>query len=152
MPDQDTQEQRTTPTTPEDADAIVDLTEGGETFAEPSGTVAEARRQGAETPEDAPALDDAAARQDRLEQARDTMWETPQQSGGEGQLGVQEEETARIADNLVFPGTGMREMHERAKVDPALEGIGPEPGAPSGTEKPDRFPPAEWPAKEEEQK
>ena len=149
MPDQDMEVERTTPTTPEAADALVDLTEGGETFAEPSGTVAEARRQGAEVPEDTPALDDAAAQQARLEQARETMWETTQSSGGGAGVGVQEEETARIADHLVFPGAGMREMRERANIDPAVEGIGPEPKAPSGTEKPDRSPPAEWPPKEE---
>ena len=150
MPE-DMQVHRATPTTPEAADAIVDLTEGGETFAEPSGTVAEARRQGVEMPQDTPALDDAAARQDRLEQAREVMWETSQHSSGVAGLGVQEEETARIADHLVFPGTGMREMRERAKLDPAVEGIGPEAGGPSPTENPDRFPPAEWPPKEEGQ-
>jgi len=151
MPDQDTEVHRTTPTSPEAADAIVDLTQGGEAFAEPSGTVAEARRQGADVGQDAPELDDAAARQERLEQARQAMWETAQHTGGVEGLGVQEEETARIADHLVFPGTGMREMRERAKVDPSAEGIGPEAGGHSPTENPDRFPPAEWPPKEEGQ-
>ena len=150
MPDDDTEVHRTTPTSPDATNAIVDLSEEGEAFSEPSGTGAEARREGAEIPEDTPALDDAAARQDRLEQARQTMWETTQHSGGEG-VGVQEEETARIADHLVFPGMGMREMRERAAVDPAAEGIGPETGGHSPTENPDRFPPSEWPPKEEGQ-
>jgi hypothetical protein len=151
MSQQDTEVHSTSPTTPEAANTIADLTEGGEAFSEPSGTVAEARRQGAEISEDTSGLEDAAARQDRLEQARQTMWETSQHSGGVEELGVQEEETARIADHLVFPGAGMRELRERAKVDPAVEGIGPDTGEPSPTDNPDRFPPAEWPPKDEGQ-
>jgi hypothetical protein len=148
---EDTEVHRTSPTTPEAASAIADLTEGAEAFSEPSGTVAEARRQGAEIPQDPSELEDAAARQDRLEQARQTMWETAQHAGGVEGLGVQEEETARVADHLVFPGAGMRELRERAKVDPAVEGIGPDTGEPSRMDNPDRFPPAEWPPKDEGQ-
>ena len=71
--------------------------------------------------------------------------------GGVEGLGVQEEETARVADHLVVPGAGMRELRERAKVDPAVEGIGPDTGEPSPMDNPDRFPPAEWPPKDEGQ-
>jgi hypothetical protein len=151
MAEQGTEEHRTTPTTPttpDATDAIVDLTEGAEAFSEPSGTVAEARREGAEVPEDTPALDDAAARQDRLEEARQRMWETPQHSSEAEGLGAQEEETARIADHLVFPGAGMREMRERADLDPTAQGIGPGTGELPPTEDSDGFPPTEWPPKE----
>jgi len=151
MPEQDTELHRTTPTSPEATKAIVDLTDDAEAFSEPSGTVAEMRREGIEVPEDTPALDDAAARQNRLEQAREKMWETTQHSGGVEGLGVQEEETARIADHLVFPGTGMREMREGVASDPAVQEMGPETGGHSPTENPDRFPPSEWPPKEEGQ-
>src|SRR5436309_3295692 len=102
MPEHDSEVHRTTPTSPEATSTIVGLSEDAETFSEPSGTVAEMRREGDEIPEDTPALDDAAAQQDRLEQARENMWETTQHPGGVEGLGVQEEETARIADHLVF--------------------------------------------------
>lgn len=145
MTEHDTEAHRTTPTTPEATSAIVDLSDDAEAFSEPSGTAAEMRREGAEMPEDTPALDDAAARQERLEEARQTMRETsPHSTGGEG-VGVQEEETARIADNLVFPGAGMREMRERVAIDPVAQGIGPEAGEDVPAGSPDSFPPSEWP-------
>jgi hypothetical protein len=151
MSEHDTEVHRITPTSPEATSAIVELSEDAETFAEPSGTVAEMRREGAEIPEDTPALDDAAARQDRLEQAREKMWETTQHGAGVEGLGVQEEETARIADHLVFPGTGMREMREGVASDPSVLEMGPETGGESPTGSPDSFPPSEWPPKEEGQ-
>ena len=66
-------------------------------------------------------------------------------------VGVQEEETARVAESLVFPGTGMRELKEAAgtdDVEEAVEKLGVETAASSPTENPDRFPPSEWPPKE----
>lgn len=132
---------RATPTSPEAAEELVDLAETSEKFTEPTGTVAEARREGAEIPE--AELDDAATRQQTLEEARERMWSTPPSEGAD-EIGVQEEETARIADSLVFPGTGVREIREREHVDDTLTEV-QRPGVPPTSETPDRFPPSEWP-------
>lgn len=142
----ETEVHRTTPTSPDAANAIVNLSESAETFAEPTGTVAEARRQGEDIGSQ---LDDAAARQARLEQARETMWDAAQNNPGQGVPGLaaQEEETARIADHLVFPGTGVRELKEQGRLEEAVEMASSD--IPSPTDNPDRFPPAEWPPKDE---
>jgi hypothetical protein len=50
------------------------------------------------------------AQAEALQEARETMWkEAHGQPPGEG-IGVQEEETARIADHLVFPGHGIEDL------------------------------------------
>lgn len=79
----------------------------------------------------------------RLDEARERMWSTPQAVGAD-EIGVQEEETARIADSLVFSGTGVREIREREHVDDTLTEV-QRPGVPPTSETPDRFPPSEWP-------
>jgi hypothetical protein len=149
--DPETEVHRTIPTTPEATESLLEVAEGGEAFTEPSGTAAEARREGATLPTEGSQLDDAAARQAKLEQVREQMWETTHSTGGVGGLGVQEEETARISDHLVFPGTGIREMRDRGAVQESMQDLAANADVPSPTDNPDRFPPAEWPPKDEAQ-
>jgi hypothetical protein len=55
------------------------------------------------------------AQAEALQKARETMWkEASGQPPGEG-IGVQEEETARIADHLVFPGHGIEHLKKSDK-------------------------------------
>jgi hypothetical protein len=55
------------------------------------------------------------AQAEALKKARERMWEEASgQPPGEG-IGVQEEETARIADHLVFPGHGIEHLEKGDK-------------------------------------
>ena len=114
----------------------------------------------AETPEgekvSAPAaesLEDAEKqKRERLEEARAAM----QEGGAEGDIpgtGVQEEETARIAESVVFPGTGVREFQDvssKEELEEAVEKLRVEQEqAASAQEDSDRIPPTEWPPKDD---
>lgn len=86
----------------------------------------------------------------RIEEAQEAMRGEPGEQPVAG-VGVQEEETARAADSLVFPGAGVRELKETTgtdDVEEAVEKLKVETGRDSPTENTDRFPPSEWPPKE----
>ncbi|MDQ4148781.1 MAG: hypothetical protein M3164_02120 [Actinomycetota bacterium] len=91
--------------------------------------------------------------QEKLQEAQQAMNEEVAGPDLPG-VGVQEEETARVAESLVFPGTGIRELKEAAGTDDieeAVEKLGVQTAASSATENSDRFPPSEWPPKEEQE-
>lgn len=70
--------------------------------------------------EDAPATEEEG-----LEAARAKMWEAASKAGAVPGTGVQEEETARIADHLVFPGTGIDDLQKEGEsLDETLEKLG----------------------------
>jgi hypothetical protein len=107
--------------------------------------------EGEEVSPSAPeSLEDVEKQKERLEQARAAMWE----SGEEGEIpgtGVQEEETARAAESVAFPGTGVRQFKEAQDKDELEEAVQQlrveQEERESATEKSDRIPPAEWPPK-----
>lgn len=79
------------------------------------------------------------------------MWQE-----GEGEIpgtGVQEEETARVAESLAFPGTGVRQFQEasdKQELEQAVEELRVEQEeAESAFESSDRIPPADWPPKDD---
>jgi hypothetical protein len=148
MPGTDNEIRRTKPTSPKAAEALGELSKSAETFGEPKGTLAEARRQGADVDGDETEPDTALERHDELERARTTMWRTSTRpaTGAPGEVAAQEEETARIADHLAFPGAGVRELREEGRLEEAVEVADADRATP--TRNPDRFPPAEWPPKE----
>jgi hypothetical protein len=60
-----------------------------------------------------------------LERARARMQEAASEPGAIPGLGVQEEETARIADHLVFPGTGIDDLKkDEEPLDDTLSRLG----------------------------
>jgi hypothetical protein len=147
-----TETQGTHATTPESSEELRDVARGAESYEEPSGTLSEARKGQSMARPQVAQLEMAEGREQALEHARETMWHSTQEDALEGSS-LQEEETARIADHLVFPGAGVREFREAASLGPSAEKVqdlSVEGGVPSPTDNPDRFPPAEWPPEEED--
>jgi hypothetical protein len=102
------------------------------------------------SPPSAESLQDIEQQKERVEEARTAMWKE-----GKGDIpgaGVQEEETARIADSLAFPGTGVRQFKEavgEGKLEEAVENLRVEQETASAQDKSDAVPPADWPPPEQ---
>lgn len=68
---------------------------------------------------------DPSVEAEKLEAARAKMWEAASEPGAVPGMGVQEEETARIADHLVFPGHGIDDLKKEGEpLDETLEKLG----------------------------
>jgi hypothetical protein len=96
-------------------------------------------------------LEDVEKQKERLEEARQAMWKDDE--GDIPGAGVQEEETARVAESIAFPGTGVREFKDASNKEELEEAVQKlrveQEEAESATENSDRIPPAEWPPKGE---
>jgi hypothetical protein len=97
-------------------------------------------------------LEDVEKQKERLEEARAAMWKEGEEGNVPG-TGVQEEETARVAESVAFPGTGVRQFQEASNKDELEEAVEDlrvkQEEAESAFESSDRIPPADWPPKDD---